>query len=298
MNFRQFCEDYKIQIAHPGQQHYRAGWVNVSCPFCTGHYGHHLGYKITTGQINCFRCKNANWLPKVIAGLANCSLQVAFEIINDYGGLPREVEQPKRKWREGVDCEIPHGLIDVTQVGLDYLSNRGFDAERIVELYGLKQTGPVGPLRHRLFIPIYFRNHMVSYTCRGIINQRIRYLTCPAKNETIPSKEILYGYDMCRGSKRIVVVEGCVDVWKLGAGSVATFGTKFTSKQLQLLRTFRQVILVCDNDMAGRSAWERLREEIGFGKTKIVSLDNAGDAGELKQADADYFMRTLGFWRN
>lgn len=297
MNFRQFCEDYKIQMAHPGQQHYRAGWVNVSCPFCTGHFGYHLGYKINTGQVNCFRCSNANWLPKVIAGLANCTIPVAFEIISDYGGLPREIPQQKRRWREDVDCELPYGLIPVNDVGKAYLAGRGFDADRIIELYGLKQTGPVGALRHRLFIPIYYRNHIVSYTCRGIIGQKIRYLTCAAKNETVPSKEILYGLDMCRGSKRIVVVEGCVDVWKLGAGSVATFGTKFTKKQMQLLQKFKQIILVSDNDMAGQNAWEKLQHNLGHQKTKVITLKEANDAGELKQQDADYFMKTLGFWR-
>ena len=46
-------------------------------------------------------------------------------------------------------------------------------------------------------------------------------------------KDILYNMDRVQGEK-VVVVEGITDVWRMGDGFVASFGTTLTSAQINL----------------------------------------------------------------
>lgn len=297
MDFRTFCRDYKITTAPMGHQHNRPSWTNISCPFCVGHFGFHLGYPHNRNgnYLTCYRC-GTHSLRDVIMALLNIPHEKAWEIINAYGGVGEPEKLQKKQWIFGRDCQLPIGCGPVNELGIKYLEGRGFDAERVVREFGLQQTGPVGQHRHRLLIPIQYKGHIVSYTCRGIIGQQIRYITCAAHREMIPSKDILYNIDNARNKKAVLVVEGCTDVWRLGRSSVATFGTRFTPKQVQLMAEYERVFLLQDNDFAGNNAWADLYVQLRARGSEPINmmLETGKDAGELSDTDANYLMKTLG----
>ena len=44
-----------MPIASRKHEHYRYGWIQVCCPFC-GDGNFHLGYNVSKGYFNCYRC--------------------------------------------------------------------------------------------------------------------------------------------------------------------------------------------------------------------------------------------------
>ena len=296
MDFRKLCEDYGIPIAPQTHKHWRAGWVNVECPFCTGNPGYHLGYE-ESGEgsgFSCYRC-GGKGVVRTISALLRVSYGQARDIVEEYGGRPFAVR--KRRWAQWKlkDAERPLGVGRLRALGQKYLTSRGFDAEAIERLWDVSEIGPVGRHKFRLFIPIKFQGYAVSWTCRSIVGSDVRYLSCPTEKEMVPHKQILYGIDEVPSRNRLVVVEGCTDVWRLGPGSVATFGTKFTQSQLKLMSSFARIVLIRDSDSAGRMAWDKLAMQLeGLGLPVLVhSLDGAEDAAALPQDEATYLMKTI-----
>lgn len=297
MNFRKLCQDYHIPTAPSQHKHYRRGWVNVACPFCTGNPGYHLGYEQDghgTGFV-CYRCGGKGGV-KTIAALCHVSTEEAKAIIEEYGGRAYTFRVKKWKdWELDSDVDEPSGAMELSGRGAKYLTERGFDAEVLQKLWDVKQFGPTGKYKFRIYIPIKFQGHTISYTCRSYVGCETRYLSCPSALEKIPHKQILYGIDEVPNNKRIVVVEGCTDVWRLGPGAVATFGTKFTHSQIKLLSKFRKIVLLRDMDAAGATAWGKLEKTIlALGlDVSVVALDGVGDAAELSQIDANHLMKIL-----
>lgn len=297
MNFRKLCIDYGVPIAPHAHRHYRAGWVNVACPFCTGNPGYHLGYEESSSGIGfaCYRCGGKSGI-RTIAALLHIPYEEAKEVISQYGGRPYQIQV--KRWRDWKfeKIEPPSGLRRVSVRGLKYLMERGFDVDELERLWDIRMFGPVGRYKFRIYIPIKFQGLTISYTCRSYVGSDVRYLSCPSAEEKIPHKQILYGIDEVPSRNRVVVVEGCTDVWRLGPGAVATFGTKVTQSQLKLLSAFKKIVLVRDSDTAGRVAWGKLKAQLeGFGLDVIAHTLDSGveDAASLPQSEANYLMRTL-----
>lgn len=296
MDFLQLCHDYGLPVAPHGHKHERAGWVNTVCPFCVGHSGYHLGYEIH-GQYGfvCFRC-GGHGIISTLTKLLNITSSEARNLISDYGGLPRNGQKTTRKiWKYETDVKWPMGTHKLDRHGRNYLRKRNFDPSLIESLYGVRQTGPVGFHRHRLVIPIIYHGHMVSWTCRAIHGSEIRYITCNEKDEAIPSKDILYNYDNLIGRNRIVVVEGCTDVWRLGHGAVATFGTKVTASQAKILTRFNRIFLYQDLDEAGTIAWRKVSGLLRAAGCEVITIKprEYEDPSEMSDVEAQYLMRNL-----
>ena len=77
-------------------------------------------------------------------------------------------------------------------------------------------------------------NYVVMDIHRGKYKDRPKYRNCPNEKAVIPIKSCLYNLDNIT-SPNIIVVEGIMDSWRIGDGSIATFGTSFTQEQLILI---------------------------------------------------------------
>lgn len=296
MNFLQICIDYGLPVAPHGHRHERAGWVNTICPFCVGHAGYHLGYELNGPHgFVCYRC-GPHGIISTLTKLLNITNEEARNLVSEYGGLPRLGQiTTHRKWIYDTDVKWPMGTRKMNRHGRNYLRHRGFDPCLIESLYGVRQTGPVGFHRHRLVIPITYHGHVVSWTCRSIIGSEVRYITCDEKNEAIPSKDILYNYDHIINRNKVVVVEGCTDVWRLGHGAVATFGTKVTASQTKILTRFSRIYLYQDLDEAGTIAWRKVSRILQAAGCEVITIKpkEVGDPSEMSDAEAKYLMKSL-----
>jgi DNA primase len=182
-----------------------------------------------------------------------------------------------------------------------YLERRGYDPaeiERVWGIYGIGAVAIPAALRWRILIPIYLEKRLVSYTCRALAEtKKDKYRACPQELEVFHHKDTLYGLDLV-SSKNLVVVEGPTDVWRIGPGAVATFGTQVSYMQRLLISRFKRVYVLYDADeyMAGQMAGERLGWEMsGYGVEVVqIILPIGMDPGGMSSGDVKHLRKQLG----
>jgi DNA primase len=135
----------------------------------------------------------------------------------------------------------------------------------------------------------------VSFQGRDITDRHdLRYKGCPIEKSVMNYKHILYGIDQCPGT-RVVVVEGIVDVWRLGDGFAGSFGTSMTSFQTRLLTRFDEVLFLFDGEPEAQAkAREYASELASMGKyTEVMSLGEGKDPGDLNEKEAGYVRKQI-----
>lgn len=150
-----------------------------------------------------------------------------------------------------------------------HLQGEGFAAGRLVEA-GLARQGSDGRLydlfRGRLMYPIHDeRGRLVGFGGRVLDSMgqatQPKYLNTP-ETALFHKGQCLYGLHQARGAKRLVLVEGYMDVLALAgrgfAGAVAPLGTALGPGQASLLSRYASELVLCfDGDEAGRRAARR-----------------------------------------
>jgi len=177
-----------------------------------------------------------------------------------------------------------------------YLKNRGFDPEDIQRLWKIESIGmaPSSNLQHRIVIPIHYHGEVVSWTTRSISKySNHRYISAKPEQELIDHKSILYGMDFCR--HRCIVVEGPLDVWKVGPGAVCTFGTNYSQAQVNKIAMFPQRAICFDGEDTAQKQANRLAHDLSVlpGETTVIELDKGTDPGSLEGNDLKYIQRFL-----
>ena len=296
-NAIKFLRDYKIDYTTSGNKHVKAGWAQVHCPFCEGSRNYHLGINLTGGYGNCWRCKGKS-MPAIIQALLQCSWPQAFKILKEYGGKIGQVSKYEYKatgFDATIEVKLPMGCSSMENRHRKYLASRGFDPEQLEQQYHLQGTGPVGDYKHRVIAPITWNGHLVSYQGRDITGKSgLKYRACCQADEALNHKNTLYGVDLAV-KDTVVVVEGIADVWRLGPGSVATFGTSFTPSQVRMLKgRYTRIFLLYDEEKTAQGNARLLARQLADMGKQVELLHLAqGDPGEMSQDDANYLMKQL-----
>lgn len=300
-----FYEEHNIPFVTHGHKHARKGWVGTPCPFCSGNPGFHLGYCIDpeskyAGIFTCHRCGGKNTI-KVISRMTSLSQAEARKIIGKYSqgaeSRLRTILDKRKGPQKAGRCRLPVGTEEMAERHRNYLIKRNFDPDKLERVWGLKGTGPTGPYKHRIIIPIYYQGRLVSYQGRDITGKSdLKYKACREEDEARDHKSFLYGLDKVPGDS-IVVDEGVTDTWRLGPGSVAQFGVKFTAAQIRLLLPFKRIFILFDSKeddpQAGEQAEMMAFQLYGGGREiELIDLLN-GDPGDMTQGDADNLMKEL-----
>jgi DNA primase catalytic core len=181
-----------------------------------------------------------------------------------------------------------------------YLRRRGHDQRDSIEA-GLVRRDGQDFFQQRVLIPIRDEaGHPLAFTGRTIAADEPRKYINTAATPIYDKGRVLFGLDLARRPIEdrglATVMEGQFDViaaHEFGiTTAIASSGTALTQEQVRLLRRFTDdVVLVFDNDRAGRAATDkavRLALEAGMG-TRVLRL--TGDA-----KDPDEFLRQGGDW--
>lgn len=290
MDVLRFLRDHSIPHWTEGKNTQR-GWVNIQCPLCPDH-SNHGGFNLTSAKLY-YHCWHCGWSPlsKVVAKLVGTDRQHARELIDLYAGksiLP-EIEKIKKP------LIIPGGPIQ--QIHRNYLIKRHFDPDFITQKYGILGTGPVGKFRFRLIMPITYDKKEVSFHSRDITGiAQPKYKACPKEQELIHHKEIFYGLDFIHDT--IIIVEGPLDVWRVGDGALATFGVSFTQKQIELLIALRPKRVFVMYDAEPSTAQEQAQKLSSilssFGlDTHQITLEQ-GDPCDLTNDEVKHLRKEIG----
>ncbi len=298
MDIIQLYKDFNVPFATEGHKHCREGWVNTTCPFCTGNPGMHLGYDMTGDYYVCWRC---GWKAtfKTIALLIHVSEKEAKEIARKYGG--------KSYVKSTVNAKIGHKKFKLppntgplTERHKKYLARRNFDPEEIARIWDVQGTGPVSMMdnvsySHRIVMPIVWDDRIVSFQTRDVTNKHfLRYITCPEQREIVKHKHIFYQAIPTKEFDTCICVEGVTDAWRFGRHAIALFGIKYTRYQVrEISKRFRRVFVVFDDDPQAIVQSDKLVGELLFRGVEAYSIRIEGDPGGMKQDDADSLRKEL-----
>lgn len=271
MNVVEALQNKGIRIKTEGHEHCRLGWVQLDCPYCSPDTGRfRLGIDIKSLRCNCWACG-----PHPVFQVLSL-LQVPTK------GL--ELARTRRKERPPGKLILPKGVEEMSRRHRRYLSERGFDPDEISERWGVRGIGLCSRLKWRLFIPIHRDSEVVSWTTRSLSNSHDRrYVSASPSEEAVPHKSLLYGEQLC--GHAIIICEGPTDVWRIGPGAVCTFGTSFTTAQVNRMVEHPTRVICYDNEAAAQRQARRLMDTLcGFrGATINVMLTEAKDPGSASR---------------
>jgi len=294
-----FYKDYNIDFKTEGEDHHcRTGWVQTQCPYCDSFGSYHLGFNLKNNFYSCWKC-GYHPIEEITSLLTNTEEKSVWKIIKLYknkDSLLTEEIKPIIVKKEIL--QLPIGTSKMTQIHKDYLISRKFDPDKLESIYGLQGTNHLGNYKFRIIAPIYHKEVLVSYQGRDVTNKsKLRYKTCSIEDEVRHHKHCLYALDSVQGGS-ILVVEGITGVWRLGPGSVATFGIKFTLEQAKLLTKFKRRFIAFDPEPQATIQAEKLAHLSSTmgGESILVELYEEGlDPGDLSQEKANDIMKELGF---
>ena len=291
-----FCDDYHITFFTHGNKNVPMGCVGIKCPFCDDH-SNHMYFRLNFAwAVNCWRCGRHS-LSETVQALLGVPGVEARGIITRYASDSPRASQPQDQRIFAKSVVFPAGMSEMEQGHRLYLIKRNFDPNEIKNTWKVQGTNHIDPdYKWRIIAPITFRGQVVSYQARDIGDfQEPKYRACPPEYEVVSHKDVLYGFDEARGDS-VVVVEGITDVWRLGPGAVATFGTKWTKPQaLLMIQKWDKIFLLFDPDdpgrLAGLSLYHFLR---GFKENvELLELNGYSDPGSMPDSEAKYLMKGL-----
>jgi hypothetical protein len=293
MNIPKLYKEHNIHIATPSERHYREGWINTPCPFCKGNKGNHLGYNEKDDYFACHRCGFHSHY-EVLQILCNVSKAEAFRLLKTL--LPNTKKPPIKISHNTTKLILPSNLSPITGYHKKILEQRNFNIDELENIWGVRSTSPMSyangkDYRNRIFFPIYWNGEIVSYDTRATTKDTTaKYKKANPEHELIPHKSIVFGRQELWGNT-IIVVEGVLDAIKLKGYGIATFGTKYTKKQLKIIASlFKRVYIMYDNDEAGNLAGGKMKDELDFLGVENYRLVPKTDPGDMLEKEVNQLL--------
>lgn len=279
----------KCGVPYPTEGSYALnGWVNTQCPYCESTSAL-LGFNEEGKYFNCWKCGAHPLIPTIHKLFPSHEVHNVLQKIK---GAKLTFKKPRQFAKK---CILPFGTTELTSVHKKYLAKRGFNADELVNVWGIKATTKAGIWGNRIIIPIYYNGELVSYQGRDITDKaKSKYLTARPTEEAYFHKHTVYGHDQALGKSKILVTEGVTDVWNFGVGAVCTFGIDYSKEQVMCLSRWKKIVVCFDE---GNKAQERAEELADCLSILGCSVDIAvitGDLGEMSALDISKLKRRLG----
>jgi len=290
-NLTEYLDDKQIPYVEQGKN-LSSNWIGIQCPFCDDE-SNHFGINKDSKAYSCWRCGEKGTLSKLLMKIEKCSFEKSKKIIAKYSNIdPNYIvsSSPALPCAHKVDFPIESQALLNTAV-TNYLKKRNFDPEKISQEYKIRDGGILGNWRFRIIIPVFYKNQLVTFTSRDITDQsEQRYKNLPNDQSIIPIKQTLYNLDTVRD--RVAIVEGPTDVWRMGKGFVATYGTQYTFSQVKLLRKMKQAFIMYDPEAIEEGG--KLAHDLSsfIYDVQIVTLKKS-DPGEMKENDVKHLRKQI-----
>ena len=283
MNITEVLDDLGIEHKAAGEsKDVRGGRIGIVCPFC-GRGEHSLAVH---PFVSCWRCGPH----RLGDSLAEASGRPLHEVLKLLGDVDRDREpEPERRGK----LVLPKGVVPMQKMHRRYLESRGFDADKIEDVWGVQGIGIADRLAWRLWIPIRDRTgKLVSWTTRSLLDCKDRrYITASPDEEIVNAKHLLYGEHLA--GHGIVIVEGPTDAWRIGPGAVATLGVNWTDAQVAAMLRHPVRAVLFDAEPEAQRRARRLCDELAVhpGRTVRLELETGNDPATADQAEIDQIRR-------
>lgn len=295
IDFILLCQELHIPFIQSGHHHCVDGWAQTHCPFCGGgNEGWHLGFNLEFGNMNCWRCGKHNvfeWLQTIQPKAPTKQILKKYSIKQHT--TEKKVFVPRTR-----ETKPPSRSGKMVKAHHEYLQSRKFDSYLLESVWGLLGTKNLSKeWNWRILASLYsLEGNIVGWTGRTISEEvKQRWKTTSKKDLSEDPRKLFYGLQKAEIGKSILIVEGPSDVWRLGAGAVATLGIDWTEEQAGILRLFKRRFIMFDNqDIAQKKAEELANWLSPLPGETILITDLKTDPGDLPQKEANSIMKELG----
>ncbi len=289
-DIKAYLDDKNISCYEIGKNVTRGG-IEINCAFC-GDPSQHCGINLNSKFFHCWICGEKGTATKLIKEIEECSWTKAEKIITQYQDLSfLELKQDILKRYEGDGQILPkESITELPDAYQRYLANRGFDPDVICKQYYVRACHNIGDFKFRIIIPIIMDGKIVNFTTRSIAGTSPKYKHCPNEKAIIPMRECVYNIDSVVADA-VLIVEGTLDVWRMGKGTVALMGIEFTEEQIELLRQkeLKKVVVMFDGEpQAIRQAHKLAAKLSAFVSTAyVIELPGGKDPADLSNKEVE-----------
>lgn len=275
-------QQYIYNLLPPDKKQRKSGWIYFNAPCCilseradTKHRGNIIFSDDGNISYNCFNCHyhftyiNGNPISKnfyeflKLLNVSDTQIKEAKELIeNNVTGNHKSVYIKKKEYKK-----IPPEYKSVRKSlysncknkyflkAVEYLSKRNPALIKWTDIYWADK-------QNNILIPYYENNEQVGY-CLRMLQDNIenKYLQFCYTG-------YMYNIDLLRSErKNIICVEGGIDALAIdGVGLLQNYLTKDRMKTLKYYSQFKNIIILPDNDKAGKILVEQiLKENLPFG---------------------------------
>jgi DNA primase len=271
------------------------------CPF---HKDNHpsLGIDLNKGVYNCFSCGRKGGVENLFYEATGESLysHLGIKTNNDNFSLfSRKPQVITDRTEPNLSKKRVYLNYDSTSLipalenkdCVEYLRRRGISLELAKSagfLYAEDTSINGTRFRHRICIPVYENGTLQTIEGRRLSDDDSGPKVLYPKNTTVNT---LYDIDNLDKSSTLYGVEGLMDLFVLRGcdvfnNSTSIFGANVTDRQLKLLSQFKKFIYIPDNDSAGESTIQKLKnsKNLNLGILKLPKkLENKDikDVGDL-----------------
>jgi len=122
----------------------------------------------------------------------------------------------------------------------------------------------------------------------------------PKDKAIIPLENCLYNIDSIKSRDTIVIVEGVTDVWRLGSGTIGTFGTNFEfHKKFSMLldrminQKIERIFVIFDSGLAQKFA-KKLVNDLSIFIDHVERLElKWGDPADMSDKEVKQMKKDL-----
>lgn len=219
----------------------------------------------TTGYLYCFGCHDSKNLSELVMHCTGRSFFEAVRLIDSKKAdidILSDINMLLNKSAEFVEFDtslinqLHQNLFD-NDIAIEYIKKRGITRQSVQKYqigYSVK--------RSMITIPI----HSPDGICVGFVGRSIegkQFQNSPG----LPKSKTIFNLHRTKISSQIFVVESSFDAMRIeqvGRSAVATLGSTVSNRQMTLLKQyFNSIILLPDNDEAGRSMTRKLQDSLG-----------------------------------
>ncbi len=274
------------------------------CPIHHGDSPTAFHINLKKGAYNCFTgCKSGGNILSFVArmetfGLGEDGIKRAADFILDIIGqgakpVPAGAPKPEPHKQKGATENLPLAFSLRLNPDHLYLSERGITPETI-KFFGLGLANK-GMMMGRIAIPIHDHfGSLVAYAGRAIDKQMANEQGKYRLPEGFHKQRVLFNYYRAKDFPTVIIVEGFFDCFKVhqaGFPNVcALMGTVMSDRHQELiLQSFKQVVLMLDNDPAGRKGTKdilnRLYDKIFVREVKLDGFKGASQPDQLSESE-------------
>lgn len=262
------------------------------CPF-------HNNYRTPAGEVDkerghfyCFGCGTSISLLEFVTKTTNKTIFEAIRFIDarkEDDDIVRQIEKTFHTEPE----YVPYDSDTIKR-----LNTQALDSDRAMQYYQGRKISEnsvkkfllgYSDKQNMVTIPIHSPDGkmFVGFVARSVEGKDFK------NTPGLPKSKVLFNLHRVKTFNEVYVVESSFDAIRLdqcGIPAVATLGSTVSNAQCHLLeKYFNNVVVVGDNDDAGKSMQEKIFTKIG-GRATLVSLPSRfNDIGEMEDSDIKIF---------